>query len=497
MRMVPPEADVPGFRQRTLYPDLKVVTEDYERDCFMVQVSRAKTSRSFDILSAFRRTKGGWIPNKAPSKLRPHSVELLQEQAVDRWSRSKTSVGSARHRLEVDAEAVIRPLTRAQVHAAASKAPGTTASVNTSISLSRSDARRPPSCVRGRTREKKQQLHEGPLQVAPAFEDFGLSQALQHGLRNCSYPGERDTMVMTRHESSMRHPEAYARWLGNLRQIMQEMNSRAAHSAPFKKSTAGQFHEQLQMLSEEVLAAVQLHLNYVRSEIAGLCCGAAMHVVGGASAVEGFPAKYGQRRLELAMLCKHLSDERWNLKDTVDLDCSAGAAGFAVWINGLTIKRFSLRHNAQVQRAILPFFSALRNPLGQVTKRQYLTFNAKVFRALLPVFDIQNAILLCEVGCADYDRLLAPLPAFAVMMTDAHALSFPYSPLAEVLCAECRRWIMFPSDCNIIRRTGASTARAAPILKSFSSTSSSFLHPCLSLQTTGANFQALSKWSRG
>ena len=114
--------------------------------------------------------------------------------------------------------------------------------------------------------------------------------------------------------------------------------------------------------------------------------------------MQGFPAKYGQRKLELAMLRKHLANEHWNLKDTVDLDCSAGAAGFAVWINGLAIKRFSLRHNAEVQRAIFPFFNALRNPLGQVTKRQYLTFNVKVFRALLPVFDIQNAILLSEVG---------------------------------------------------------------------------------------------------
>ena len=392
----------PSKQPRSLYPDLRVVTEDHERDCFLVQFSRAKTSKSFDILSAFRKTKGEWATRRGLSRLRPHSVEFLQEQVVERSSsrqRSKTSVGSTRQRLaEVDAEMVIRPLTRAQP--AASRVPGSAATVHTSLSmaLSLSDTRRPPTCVRGRTREKKHQPPEESLpSVAPVFEEFG--QSLGHGLRTCSYPGESDTLVMARHECSMRHPEAYARWLGGLRRVMQEMESRAqsaAHSASFKNSTAGKFHDQLSMLSNEVLAAVQLHLDYVRSEIAGLCSGGAMHVVGGASAVEGFPAKYGQRRLELAMLRKHLNDEHWNLRDTAGLDSSAGATGFAVWINGLAIKRFSLRHNTQVQRAILPFFSALRNALGQVTKRQYLTFNVKVFRALVPVFDIQNAILLSE-----------------------------------------------------------------------------------------------------
>jgi len=67
---------------------------------------------------------------------------------------------------------------------------------------------------------------------------------------------------------------------------------------------------------------------------------------------------------------------------------SIGVEGFRVWINGLTVKRFSLRHNKLVQRAILPFFNALKNPLGQVVKRNYLHFNLKASRALLPVFDL-------------------------------------------------------------------------------------------------------------
>ena len=91
---------------------------------------------------------------------------------------------------------------------------------------------------------------------------------------------------------------------------------------------------------------------------------------------------------------KHLFDEHWNLKDTPDLKCDAGANGLKVWINGLVLKRFSLRHNAHVQRAMTPFFGALKNSLGQVTRAVYCMFNVKVYRALLPVFDYEKAILV-------------------------------------------------------------------------------------------------------
>jgi len=326
------------------------------------------------------------------ARLRARSVEF----GADRPSGSKTR---RTPKAEVDPELAIRPLTVAQ--ATPSRVAGSAAQFPSSLtmSLSRSDSRRPPTGVRGRTKESKRvrRLEEQGPEVQPVFGN--LSKTLEESLHGCSYPGAATTLVMKRSEGSMRHPETYAQWLVGLRHVMEEMDApaeNAKYSLASGHSRARQFREKLGTLSREVLAAVQLQLDYVRSEVAGLCAGGAVHVVGGASAVEGFAAKYGQRRLELAMLRKHLLDQHWNIHETRDLDCSAGAQGFTVWINGLTIQRFSLRHNAQVQRAILSFFNAMKNPLGQVAKQTYITFNVKVFRALLPVFDIDDATLLSE-----------------------------------------------------------------------------------------------------
>jgi len=332
-------------------------------------------------------------------------VEFVEEHVADRFSGNKTVVPRPRRtpKAQVDPELAIRPLT--VTHTPSRVVEGSAASFPSSLNFSlwRSDSRRPPTGVRGRTKQSKRdrRLGEQAPEVQPVFED--LSKALDQGLQGCSYPGASTTLVMTRSQSSMRHPEVYAQWLAGLRRVMQEMDApteHARHSLAPGHGKERQFRTKLSTLSREVLAAVQLQLDYVRSEVAGLCAGNAVHVVGGASAVEGFAAKYGQRRLELAMLRKHLFDQHWSICDTPDLDCNAGAAGFSVWINGLTIQRFSLRHNSQVQRAILPFFNALRNPLGQVAKHTYISFNIKAFRALLPVFDVKDASLLSEADWA-------------------------------------------------------------------------------------------------
>jgi len=56
--------DVGFGHQRLLYPELRVVTEDYVHDLLVVQPAAATTSKSFDILSAFRKTRGQWHPSR-------------------------------------------------------------------------------------------------------------------------------------------------------------------------------------------------------------------------------------------------------------------------------------------------------------------------------------------------------------------------------------------------------------------------------------------------
>jgi len=51
--------DVGFGHQRLLYPELQVVTEDYVNDLLVVT-----SSKSFDIMSAFRKTEGQWHPSR-------------------------------------------------------------------------------------------------------------------------------------------------------------------------------------------------------------------------------------------------------------------------------------------------------------------------------------------------------------------------------------------------------------------------------------------------
>lgn len=428
---------------RLLYPNINVVTEDFDRDCYIVEPAKAASSKSFEILSTFRKTKGEWKPSRPPSRfsdlcvridvlmqrvvlvsllsLSPcrlvslNSIEFAEDKLCDKFSGSKTTIGSTRpRRRSLDDSNVdfdIRPITVVRSQALKISVKGNAASAappaSLTLSLYLSDIPRPPTSVCGRAHShrnrketKRDKVKEVQLPaVHPVHEDFG--KLLEKGLLNCSFPGETETLVMQRNEGSLRHPETYARWLGQLRQVKREMDLRAAaatnsSASSFKHSSAGQFHAQLSMLSHDVLNAVQLNLDHLRSEIAELSAGSAMRVVGGASAVDGFAAKYGQRKLELAMLRKHLFEEQWTILDVPGLNCNAGATGFNVWINGLTVKRLSLRNDAHIKRAIVPFFNALKNGLGLVSRQLYVSFNSKVFRALLPVFDVQESILLSE-----------------------------------------------------------------------------------------------------
>ena len=342
-------------------------------------------------------------------------MEFEKDQVTNKFSRSKTSLGIMRPRRQpkagVDPELNIRPLTQSQTTVAGFRVEGNSATTPTSLTMSLflSDGRRPPTGVRGRTRESRR----GSLFEEQHADSHPFLENWQQRVTSYSFPGEKETLVLQRHPSSLRHPETYARWVQSLRHTMQHMDAQS--EAPGKREggtlgrqrrlsmaeqyqetvgllrdpskTASQFQESLSGFSHEVLSAVQMQLEYVRSEVSGLSSE-------GASFLEGFAGKYGQRKLELAMLRKHLNDEHWNISSTADLDCSE--EGFNVWLNGLAVKRFSPRHNAQVQRAILPFFNALKNPMGQITKKMYMTFNLKVFRALLPVFDARQAMLLSE-----------------------------------------------------------------------------------------------------
>ena len=238
----------------------------------------------------------------------PNSVEFTEGQAANHpgLAKSKSAAGPRPKKTvhSFNAELAIRPLT-------------------TAFTPANSEQRRPPTGVRGRTKESKRvrRLEEQGPEVQPVFGN--LSKTLEESLHGCSYPGAATTLVMKRSEGSMRHPETYAQWLVGLRHVMEEMDApaeNATYSLASGHSRARQFREKLGTLSREVLAAVQLQLDYVRSEVAGLCAGGAVHVVGGASAVEGFAAKYGQRRLELAMLRKHLLDQHWNIHETRDLE---------------------------------------------------------------------------------------------------------------------------------------------------------------------------------
>jgi hypothetical protein len=370
-------------KKRPLYPNLRVVTEDYENDCYLVAPSRAATSLSFDMLTAFRKSKGEWSSRPRVSLMRlrpPNSVEFTEGQAANHpgLAKSKSAAGPRPKKTvhSFNAELAIRPLT-------------------TAFTPANSEQRRPPTGVRGRTKEAKRAREDD--RPPPIIASLAGDIRRGHILEECTYPGESETLVMRRNESSLRHPEAYARWVGSIRRAMQEMalhTKYSEHVQAIRSKSNAAFHDELHMLSEDVFSSVQLQLDYVRSEVAGLFFGGGIHVVSGASAFEGFVAKYGQRKAELAMLRKHLFDEHWNLKDTPDLKCDAGANGLKVWINGLVLKRFSLRHNAHVQRAMTPFFGALKNSLGQVTRAVYCMFNVKVYRALLPVFDYEKAILV-------------------------------------------------------------------------------------------------------
>lgn len=53
---------------RLLYPNINVVTEDFDRDCYVVEPAKATSSKSFEILSTFRKTKGEWKPSRPPSR---------------------------------------------------------------------------------------------------------------------------------------------------------------------------------------------------------------------------------------------------------------------------------------------------------------------------------------------------------------------------------------------------------------------------------------------
>ena len=67
-RHMAPDAAPDGLGQRRLYPRLKVVTEDYERDCYLVTPSRAAASKSFELLAAFRKAGGEWMPGRTASR---------------------------------------------------------------------------------------------------------------------------------------------------------------------------------------------------------------------------------------------------------------------------------------------------------------------------------------------------------------------------------------------------------------------------------------------
>lgn len=55
-------------QRRRLYPQLTVVTEDLDRDCYLVTPSRATASKSFEMLAAFRKAGGEWMPGRMASR---------------------------------------------------------------------------------------------------------------------------------------------------------------------------------------------------------------------------------------------------------------------------------------------------------------------------------------------------------------------------------------------------------------------------------------------
>ena len=54
--------------RRRLYPQLTVVTEDMDRDCYLVTPSRATASKSFEMLAAFNKAGGEWMPGRMAAR---------------------------------------------------------------------------------------------------------------------------------------------------------------------------------------------------------------------------------------------------------------------------------------------------------------------------------------------------------------------------------------------------------------------------------------------
>ena len=415
-----------GHRRR-LYPGVSVVSEDDAADCYVVEGHKAASSRALDFLAAFRRTKGDWElwspDRKSRVSLarvrRPHSVEFTETTVAHRQS-GKPVAGGARRKADVGVvgELALRPLTRAQDPGpVVAGSAADTHKTGLSMSLTLSDRRRPPTCVRGtRTRQSR-----GALDCAQEFEQHRVSaritrastESTGHGgaqaedsfldSRKQSFPGQSATKVMARRESSLRHPETYSRWVCSLREIMRQLEADRdikSGDPPPKRSkiqSGMHFHEQIGMLSEEVLASVQLQLDLVRSEMAGLYQASLGYLdVEASLGINDFVWKYGQRRLELGMLRSHLFEEPWSLCDAPGMRGNTEGNGLKVWMSGLMVKRFALHHNQHVQHAILPFFNALKNSQGQVTKRQYMALNVKLFRTLYPAFDTAYAQLVAE-----------------------------------------------------------------------------------------------------
>ena len=177
----------------------------------------------------------------ANSRLPSNSLTFSERDVhMTKFSGRKPAAGSSRMQrrstqtTSLDAELAILPLTRAQT--TGGKVEGSAASVPTSktMALMLSDSRRPPTGVRGRSQHTK---HTVPLAI-----DLGTNDnLLEHGFQSCSYPGETVTLVMSRQESSLRHPESYACWLANVRRLRQpDIKQHHAGHSPASKRTGGQ-----------------------------------------------------------------------------------------------------------------------------------------------------------------------------------------------------------------------------------------------------------------